>query len=618
MSLNVPQLHIVPASTKQPIATRLGGEMRGHGTYRPQPPSYDVHSRGSNSLGFAVHLPTPLPSSKTQSAAAPLALLKSARTRAAQALGHAADWCEQHPAWLIAAIVILYVPAVLDASRHKPLWHDELYTYFLANAPDLRTMLAQSRSFDLNPPLIYATTRASLHLFGQSTLATRLPEILAFFVALLALFTFVRRRMGPLFAFFAVSLVMQSDIFQLATEARPYALMYASFLVALVAWQRGTEAAQVRGPRRWFLLLLPLAVATMLLSHVFSLAPLAALIAAELFRSLRARRIDWPILLGLLLPLALTFLYAPLLSNHGAALYPAAFQPSGETIFDTYIHLVDREIIALLLTAVAVLALLGVAHLRGGAPARYRRWFFTQPEWFALGSVLAIPLLLLGYLALKQGAFFVRYTGVAVWPVAILTTALLARWTMIHDNVEPRPDPRVALLGSLIVLLMSGLPFVIPQQIAAHDLIPTHANLEPRPEPCQACAITAQLDPTLPLVDASGLAFVEMNHRENDATLTRLYYLTDPEASARIAHANIFERMPEVVQAFALHGHSEPYAAFMTQHPHFFLLGQHDYPEDWLIPRLIEDGAHLRLIRITHDGYWHDTELYEVNAAARP
>lgn len=536
------------------------------------------------------------------------------RQRAATALGYIANWCEQHPAWLIAAIVILYIPAVLDASRHKPLWHDELYTYFLSNSPTLHTMWAQSRVFDLNPPLIYSATRASLHLFGQSTLATRLPEIVSFLVALLALFAFVRRRMGALFAFFAVTIVMQSDIFQLATEARPYALMYAGFLVALLAWQRATQA-----PRpTWSLFVLPLAVATMLLSHVFSLAPLAALVAAELFRSLRSRRLDWPILLGLILPLALTILYTPLLSNHGTALYPVAFQPTGETIFDTYIHSIDRELIALLLTSVAVLALLGVAHLRGARPATGPRWFFTQPEWFALGSVLAIPLLLLGYLALKQGAFFIRYTGIVVWAVAVLTAALLGRWTMNRETATPQLDPRAALLGSVIVLLMSGLPFVIPQQIVAHELIPTRANIEPIPEPCQACALTAQRDATLPLVDASGLAFVEMNHRENDATLARLYYLTDREASASIAHANIFERMPEVVRAFALHGHSEHYAAFIALHPHFFVFGQHDYPEDWLIPKLLEDGAHLQLIHTTHDGYWRDTELYEVWLPRKP
>ncbi|WP_160115003.1 glycosyltransferase family 39 protein [Bryocella elongata] len=563
-------------------------------------------------------MPILVPTSESQPVTTPAGPLQAIRARAGRALGRAAHWCERHPGWLIAVIFLLYVPAVLDASRHKPLWHDELYTYFLANAPTVKAMLAQSRSFDLNPPLIYLATRGSLHLFGQGAFATRLPEMLAFLVALLALFGFVRRRMGALFAFFAVCVVMQSDIFQLATEARPYALMYAGFLVALLAWQKATDGPAEHNSRRWALAVLPLAVAAMLLSHVFSLAPLAALIAAELFRSLRLRRFDWPVLLGLLLPLALTVLYGPLLSNHGAALYPAAFQPSGDVIFATYIHAIDREIIALLLTAAAVLGLLGVDHLRGGPPSHGHRWFFTQAEWFALGSVLALPLLLMVYLAIRQGAFFVRYAGIMVWAVAVLTAALLARWTMNREGAAAVPDPRAALLGSIIVLLMSGLPFVLPQQMTAHELIPTHANSEPKPEPCQACAITAQLDPTLPLVDASGLAFVEMNHRENDAVLSRLYYLTDAEASARIAHANIFERMPEVVQAFALHGHSEPYAAFMTRHRHFFLFGQHDYPEDWIIPKLIEDGARLQFLRTTHDGYWHDTELYEVWLPSQP
>lgn len=538
------------------------------------------------------------------------------RARCAAGLGRLVALCERHPAWLIAAILALYLPAVLDASRHQLLWHDELYTYYLANAPTAHAMWAEQRVLDLNPPLIFAATRLSLHTLRDSAFATRLPEILSFFAALFALFAFVRRRMGALFAFFAVCVVMQSDIFQLATEARPYALMYASFLVALVAWQRAIEASG-GSSRRGALLLLVLAVAAMLLSHVFALAPLAALIAAELFRSFRSRRFDWPVLLALALPLALTVTYLPLFRNHGAALYPLAFQPGGETIFDTYIHSIDREIIALLLTAVAVLAFLGVRHLRSEAPATGPRWFFTQPEWFALGGVLALPLLLLGYLALRHGAFFPRYAGIAVWAVAVLTAALLGRWTIDRTGGQPRLDPRAALLGSVIVLLMSGVPFVPFQQIAAHQLIPTWANLEPRANPCQACALTAQLDPTLPLVDASGLAFIEMNHRESGATLARLYYLTDRDASARIAHANIFEQIPEAVRAFGLRGHAEPYATFTAQHRHFFVFGQLDYPEDWLLPKLLEDHAQLQLRGSIHDDYWRDTELYEVWLPAR-
>ena len=57
----------------------------------------------------------------------------------------------------------------------------------------------------------------------------------------------------------------------------------------------------------------------------------------------------------------------PMLRNHGSAIYPQAFQPTGETIFEFYIGLVERELIALLLTGLLVLLILGP-----GCPARTR------------------------------------------------------------------------------------------------------------------------------------------------------------------------------------------------------------------------------------------------------
>jgi hypothetical protein len=193
-----------------------------------------------------------------------------------------------------------------------------------------------------------------------------------------------------------------------------------------------------------------------------------------------------------------------------------------------------------------------------------------------------------------------------------LSSALLGRWTMDGR----RPDGRAALVGAGILLLMSGLWRAIPLQLRAGNFIPTIANSEPPLKPCQACLETAAIDVSIPLVDASGLTFLEMNHQETPATLARVYYLTDEAASTRYAHANIFEPMPQLVTDFNLRGHAVEYDDFVRQHPHFFVLGRYDYPEDWLLRKLTAEKANIRVVGHVEDGY-RDTELYEVTMPAQ-
>ena len=521
----------------------------------------------------------------------------------ANGLTRASAWLEARPGLVLLVLFAVYVPAVLDLCRATPMGHDELFTYYIAQAPTLGAMWRQTRTLDLNPPLSFVLTRISFRLLGVNALAARLPEMAGFALWMVCTFVFVRRRMGVLFGALAALLLLESDLFQFAVVARPYMLMLGLLALALVAWQAAAE-----GRRRglWVAVLL-LAGVGMMLSHIFALLGLAALLLGEAWRTYRSRRIDWLVAAALLVPPAVVATYDPMLRNHAGAIYPAAFVPDGQAIFDFYIAAVSRLLIALSLTALLVLVLLGVKALRGTGQEHAPRWFFTQPEWVAAAWLMAAPLVLIVRLMLGQGAFFNRYGALATVGFVVLAVALLGRWT----GSQGRPDPRAALLGSLVVLGMSGLLGAVPHELREHDLLPTVTNTEPRVQPCAACARTAAIDPTLPLVDASGLAFLEMNHNESAATLQRVFYLTDAQASMEFAHADIFEQMPRLVAEFHLAGHTAAYPDFVGVHRRFFVLGRYEYPEDWLLRKLQADGAEIRVLGRVSDSY-RDTELYEV------
>ncbi len=518
-------------------------------------------------------------------------------------MSRTSDFLDRHPWAAIALLMLIYLPSAFENSRKVLLWHDELFMYWISQAPSLRAMWIDLQTLDLNPPLGYLLTRLSFHLLGVNTLATRLPEILGFLVTLLAVFQFVRHRLGAAYGLFSAFLLMQSPVSALSVEARPYTLMLGCLGITLVGWQKVIEGGRWRRAGLAFLFVGTLG---MLLSHVFSVLPLAALILAEVYRQYSQRARDVPALLVLLIPVAAVVSYVPLLRNHAASIFPPSFQPDGEKIFQFYVASMDHAVLALIFTVLAVLALLGRRQFLGLSRAG-SGWFFSVAEWLLLLGLFLVPLALMTELMLTHGAFFDRYGAVETLAVVVLLSAVLARWTLREGKVDGRP----ALVGVAVVILMTGQWLAIPEQLHGLRLLPTIANSEPPKEPCEACGNTAAINPTLPLVDASGLTFVEMNQRESPATLSRVFYLTDTSVSTEIAHANIFEHMSMVAERFHFRGHTENYDAFIAAHPHFFVFGTYDYPEDWLLRKLSADQADIRLLDEVDDDYVN-REVYEV------
>ncbi len=518
--------------------------------------------------------------------------LGNARRSLQAAADQAEKWIEDHPGVALLAILIVYALAQLEYSLAAPLWHDELFTFYIAQAPSLHDLFRDIRHVDLNPPLSYLLTRLSFHLFGVGTLQCRLPEIAGFALAVVSVFAFVRRRAGASFGLCAACMLFASRAGELVTQARPYGLMLGTTALALACWAASRSERAAR--RRWTALAgLLVALTALLLTHVFGLLAWAALVIAEIIGSLRNRRIDRARLLALLLPLPATLSYRPLLSNHAQSAFPASFQPNGSDIFVFYMGHVDRELIILWLTAILLLALGGRAWLRP-----WGRFVLSFPEWVAVAGFLAAPLVLIGYLMLTHGAFFDRYGVIACLGTSILFAVLLQWWS--------GGRAAAALLAGVLALLITGrLPDAISSAVTGRIFHTTEPVAPPLP--------TALLrNPALPLVTASGLTFVEMQRRESPALLQHTFYLTDNDAALRYAHATIFEGIPEEASLFGFTAHVEAYKQFLAQHPVFYVLGTYDYPEDWLLRKLQHDGACLTVLGRV-EGSYKDHELYEVH-----
>jgi hypothetical protein len=504
------------------------------------------------------------------------------------------DWVESHYLFSLLILFSIYLCANLGYSLRIPLWHDEIFTWYISQAPSLRSLLHLTRTIDLNPPLSYLLTRASFHLFGVGTLQTRLPEIAGFWLALVCVSLFVRRRAGNSFAILAAVVLFASKTTEPAIDGRPYCLMFGFGALMLVAWQSSTMA-QDRGARSPSSdLLLAVAATALLLTHILGLFLWAAIAAAEAAQSWERKQLTSSRMVALLLPLAGTWFYAQTFHAHAISSFPPAFQAHLSDIAGYYANRTARDLESLGFTLLLIAAIGGRSWLR---PAS--RFVLTRPEWVAVACFLLTPVLLIARLTPQHGAFFYRYGDAAMLGTAILFTVLLCRLTANR--------PAAALVAAAIFLIFSGRmqhAFIF----AAQGHIFRHS--EPAIVPLQLHPIA---DSSLPLIVNSGIVFIEMNNHESPGLLDRTYYLTGGPVAIHYTNASIFQGMADVIQAFHLHGHAEPYEDFVHQHPHFYLLaGDHDYPEDWLLRKLQADGAQMHLLGKIDDSY-RDHDLYEVS-----
>ena len=488
---------------------------------------------------------------------------------------------------------MLFLFIVIVESQNKLMWHDELFTYYIAQAPNLSTLIHQTRTVDLNPPLSYLLVRGLFHLLPPNATVIRIPSMAGFVLCMWCVYSFLVRKINTVWGIVGVVLLATGTAYTYAFEARPYGLMLGFVGLAFVGWQRATDD---REKSLLGLFLLVLGGLGALLSHVFALFAWMILILAELVRVRMCRRPDWNVLLALLLPLIAVVTYIPLLRTHAISYYPSAFQPKQFTIIAYYILTLAQPAFS-----VVYMMIFTMVFVKRRTFKPHGKLPLSTPERVALYGFLAVPAILMLYLMHAHAAFFFRYGIVANFSIAVLV-AVFSGWFAQGSRT-------VAWLTALVLILWSPLP----SAIVTYALHPSRLSLSIRkPGTCEACGLADRLAAKLPFVDASGLTYMEMDNREDNGFLSRVYYLTDPSASVQYALANIFRGMQSLKDAFPIRANVEPCSAFVRQHPTFLVWEPATIPKDWLLKKLKADGANLCLLRTLSDEQFKDRQLWHV------
>lgn len=430
------------------------------------------------------------------------------------------DVCERHRLLLLAAVSLVYFAATSVLASRKPMWNDELFTYFIAQAPSLSGIWsALLTGADQNPFPFYVLTRWSLGLFGVNEWALRLPEMIGVWGAGVCLFHIVAHRSSSMYGFVAMVFLFVTGANFYSYEARPYGLVLAFASASWLCWQAATERHI-----RWLPLLgLFGSLAAALCSHYYAVLVFVPLGIGELVRSYDRRRVDWGIWLAMGGALAPLLVFLPLIEK--ARTYAKAFWalPSWQSIPDAYASLLMPAPLVLMFVLIfaGIIALVHVerSDTRGSVKASA----IPGHELAAALGYVSFPVIAVAVAMLVTGAFVSRYALPAVLGVSVLVAWTSAR---LHDGR--------ALLGAIILLLSCGGCVML----WARSLPAT-----PETVLSQMYAIVrSEQESELPVVVADPHNFMRLSHYAPRDLSFRFVYLADPERSLRHLGHNTMDR----------------------------------------------------------------------------
>lgn len=479
----------------------------------------------------------------------------------------------------------------------RRFWYDELFTFNVSQMHGLSGVWAALKGgVDFNPPLGYMVTKGFQSLFGNTEFPTRMPALLGFFVMSLCLYRFVSTRSTPALGYAAAVFPWCSGAHILASEARPYGLMFGFAGLALLCWQ---EASCPEGSRRvrrvWYLLGFTLSVAAALLSHCYAVLIFIPFTLAELVRQYRGRQLDRAMWIALLSPLGCVSVYFPLLHNlNGFVSNNYYFKVPWTTLPASYGYLLVPLLWPLAISAFIVS--LPVFHAEDKSEEPSVLWH----EWTVAAGFAIVPAV--GVLLAKgvSAMFFPRYGAFGVIGLSLLFTLYL-RW---------RRTPERAVSIVIAVFLAC---YVCAFGASMYEAFMGRPNAESASlDGRERRKNPLEVKPELPFVVSNALEFFEIDHYGGPELASRLYYLTDRDAALQYTQTNLFDSgFPVLQRWFPMRGTLAPYEEFVKKHQRFLVYGPYFAASDWVIKKLIDDGANVRLLSDAENGYG-DNLLLEV------
>ena len=475
-------------------------------------------------------------------------------------------WLDEHGAWFVAAFTAIYFPVAILLARRKPFWYDELFTYYIASVPELRSILEILKArIDHHPPEFFLLTRAAALLPVSPHISFRLPEMAGVWLACVCVFLFIRNRTNAVYGAAAALLVVVLEKFDYAIEARPYGLILGFSALALLAWQ---QAGSGERHRAWCFLL-AVATGAAVSSHYYSVLVFTALIAGEAARSLERRKVDFLIWLALLTGAAVAALHLPLVVNSVSGFARKNWaNPYAAASIDIYRSLIVEISGPLVVCLIA--AILCIAIGTRSWPASRTLPGLPPGDAAAACIMLLQPVIGHAVAVLVTNKIYYSYVigvviGFAI--VAVLVAYYASSGSTVFGTVL------LVVLAAACAVQVYSLPRVFIKPLPSGIL---------------------STDRTLPLVIDDPLRALKQWHYEQSEIKGRLRYLVDRESSLRFgAVPSGGTGLITLREYVALP--VDTLQNFQAHHKRFFLFtNQSD--RGWVLQKYVADGAVVRLL----------------------
>ncbi len=468
---------------------------------------------------------------------------------------------ESHKIPGFAVFSIVFLTGIAGDAFGRPFWFDELCSWHIARLPSLAAIVAAiNQGVEPNPPLSYVLIRFSHLLFGTGELATRLPSVAAFWVALLFLFLVVSRRCGAVLGYVAIIFVSMTKPVAFASEARPYALILACCSASFFFWQSAVE----RRPR-WALPGLCLSLALGLFSHLYAVLLFVPLAAGEAYRSVVTRNVDRRVWIAMGLAALAILPSVPTVLKFSAFSRSFWSQPTADTLLAATDVFFRNPL---------VVALLGTACVMGFSERRQTVVRLPAHEVVAVAVLLSLPLL--GFVVAKfvTNAFWFRY----FLPAAVGMGIALA--FVYRRLLAGRPAALCLLLAALTGLFLAAQGWR------------TRQFLVDAPSVTESVRIGGKfgVEGQAPIVINHYHAFLEYLYYAPADSRSRFRYVVDLDAASRLANEDTSDRALAGLRSVTSLP-VEDYRSFVSSHPHFWVYGT----GGWLLRKLQNDGARLTI-----------------------
>ena len=472
-------------------------------------------------------------------------------------------------ALVLAGLTALYAGLAIPYALAKPFWHDEIYTILLSRLPSLSdTWRAGLDGVDLLPPLNLWLARVFHAALGEGLVATRLPALLGFYLAIVAVFAIVRRRAGTSAAAIGVLLLFFTAGLRYAAEARAYGLMIGLSGVAFLAW---TEAAAGRR-RTLHLPLLGLALAASLWNHYFGILVFVPVVAGECARLLRDRRWDVGMVATIVCAMAAAIPLWPLAAvaaRQGPTYWSRAAGPG--QIAETYGFLLAPMFESTFAIIAAAGCLLALA-------SRLLRGRSTMPGAVPMHEVVAlmtgVGLPIVGFVVGRfvTGVAVPRYLLSAIPAMTIALPLLFSRVSGGRQSIELAVCTALAVVVSLGMVRADRPRFRSPVADRA--------------------VLNASLRSPSATVVSSSLQFLQLWFYSSPELKVRMRYLADPSEALKQTGSDTIDRGYLALSRWTALP-VEPYRDFVDRHEAFRV---YEAGSGWLLSTLENDGARIEEI----------------------